>query len=188
MKTKNLTICAFSAAIIALCAWISIPMGIPFTLQTLAIFFICGAFGGKCGCISIAVYLLLGAIGFPIFSNFRGGLGTLFGTTGGYIFGFFISSLILWGTQRWWKNHALRYFVACCIALLACYLCGTLWFLFLSMQNAQPLTISAILMMCVIPFILPDLFKIWIAILLLRRFEIFQKKQQNKNIQKRTSF
>ena len=45
MKTKNLTICAFSAAIIALCAWISIPMGIPFTLQTLAIFFICGAFG-----------------------------------------------------------------------------------------------------------------------------------------------
>lgn len=176
MKTKDLTICAFSAAIIALCAWISIPMGIPFTLQTFAIFFICGAFGAKRGSIAMLIYLLLGSIGFPVFSNFRGGLSVLFGTTGGYIFGFLAGTLILWGLQHWWKANTIRYFISCCIALFVCYLCGTLWFLFLSMQSAQPLTISAILMMCVLPFILPDLFKIWIAILLLYRLKIFKKK------------
>ena len=73
------------AALMAVCAWISIPTpwDVSFTMQTFAIFAAFGLLGGKRGTIALAVYLVLGAVGLPVFSNFRGGVGVLLGTTGG---------------------------------------------------------------------------------------------------------
>ena len=72
MKTREWTQCALAAACIAICSWIAIPMSVPFTLQTFAVFLICIWLGGRSGCISVLLYLLLGAIGLPVFSGFRG--------------------------------------------------------------------------------------------------------------------
>lgn len=84
-STRDLCFCAIGAALIAVCAWISIPADVPFTLQTFAIFAVCGLLGGKRGTVSVLVYLLLGAVGAPVFAGFRGGFASLIGTTGGYI-------------------------------------------------------------------------------------------------------
>ena len=63
-STRDLCFCAIGAALIAVCAWISIPADVPFTLQTFAIFTVCGLLGGKRGTVSVLVYLLLGAVGY----------------------------------------------------------------------------------------------------------------------------
>ena len=62
-STRDLCFCAIGAALIAVCAWISIPADVPFTLQTFAIFAVCGLLGGRRGTVSVLVYLLLGAVG-----------------------------------------------------------------------------------------------------------------------------
>ena len=86
---KNIAYMALFSALTAICSWISIPTLVPFTLQTFAIFLMVGLLGTKRSLLSILIYLLLGAIGLPVFAGFSGGLGMLFGTTGGYLIGFF---------------------------------------------------------------------------------------------------
>ena len=89
MKVRNMALCALFAALMALCAWISIPAGdVAITMQTFALFLTLGVLGGKRGTIAVSIYLLLGIVGLPVFSGFQGGLGTLLGATGGYIAGF----------------------------------------------------------------------------------------------------
>ena len=87
---------ALFAVLLTVCAWISVPLPVPFTLQTFAIFAALGILGGRRGTWAVAVYLLLGAVGLPVFSGFRGGLGALLGTTGGYILGFLALALVYW--------------------------------------------------------------------------------------------
>lgn len=72
---------AVFAVLIAICSWISIPTTVPFTLQTFAIFLAVGVLGGKRGSLSVLIYILLGAVGIPVFAGFSGGFGTLLGST-----------------------------------------------------------------------------------------------------------
>lgn len=71
----SLVYMAMFVAIITVCAQIQIPMTVPFTLQTLGIFMAAAMLGWKRGLISVAVYVLLGAIGVPVFAGFSGGIG-----------------------------------------------------------------------------------------------------------------
>lgn len=97
MKTRDMALIAAFAAVITVCAWISVPAAVPFTLQTFAVFLAVGLLGGKRGTIAVAVYILLGAVGVPVFSGFNGGLGALLGITGGYILGFLAAAAVMWG-------------------------------------------------------------------------------------------
>ena len=82
------------AVLIAVCAWISIPIEIPFTMQTFGVFLALRLLKGKYGTLSILIYILLGAIGAPVFAGFSSGLGILLGPTGGYIIGFLFCGII----------------------------------------------------------------------------------------------
>ena len=88
MKTRELAYTGILAALIAVCSWISIPTAVPFTLQTFAVFLTLGLLGGRLGTLAVTVYLLLGAVGLPVFAGFHGGLGAFLGATGGYLVGF----------------------------------------------------------------------------------------------------
>ena len=99
LRIVDMAYIALFAALMAVCSWISIPATVPFTLQTFAIFAALGLLGGKRGTVAVAVYLLLGAIGVPVFAGFQGGIGALLGTTGGYLLGFLLSALIVWGME-----------------------------------------------------------------------------------------
>ena len=156
-----MVLCSLFAALIAICAWISVPVfDITFTLQTFAIFLTLGLLGGKRGSAAILIYLLLGAAGMPVFSGFRGGIGALAGVTGGYLWGFLAASLVFRALERFGKLPAMI------AAQLVCYLCGSIWFL-LYAGGGLPL----ILLRCVVPFLLPDAAKIALAYILTRRLQ-----------------
>ena len=151
--------CALFAALITLCAWISVPVtDVAFTLQTFGIFLALGLLGGKRGSAAILIYLLLGAAGMPVFSGFRGGIGMLAGVTGGYLWGFLFAGLAYWALERIGK------FPAMIAGLLVCYLCGSLWFYLFSGGG-----LWVILLRCVVPYLPFDAAKIALAYTLSRR-------------------
>lgn len=79
---------------------------------------------------AVFIYILLGAIGIPVFSGFKGGIGALAGTTGGYIVGFLASALLMWGMEKWFgrkKNWVLV--LQMIMGLVVCYAIGTVWFM-----------------------------------------------------------
>ena len=125
MKIKNMALCGMCTALLVLCAWIAIPVGsISFTLQTFGIFLTLGVLGGKRGTLVILVYLLLGAVGVPVFSGFQGGFGTLLGVSGGYLAGFLVCGLVYWLITSLLPQ---RQILAMLAGLLFCYCIGTLW-------------------------------------------------------------
>ena len=154
-----MTLASLFSALLAICAWICIPVSdIGITLQTFGIFLALSLLGGKWGTVSIGIYLLLGAVGMPVFSGFRGGIGVLAGVTGGFLWGFLISGLVYWALERFRRVPAMI------AGLLACYGCGCLWFCFYSGGG-----IGLILLRCVVPFLIPDLVKLYLAGSLARR-------------------
>ena len=181
-RTKEIVLCGLSIALMAVSAWITVPFGpIPFTLQTLAIMFILFALTPKCALISIAGYLVLGAIGLPVFSSFKGGLAALLGPTGGFITGFLIAGGIallagsalkhfslftgeskksFFGTHI--KTGVLATNIAMGVVFLAVlYVFG--WFQLMIVGNLTPEVAFAA---AVAPFVLIDVIKMIAAILL----------------------
>ena len=172
MKAKNMALCGLFTAVLAVCAWLSVPMGdMVITLQTFGIFLTLGLLGGKRGCLAIFVYLLLGAVGVPVFSGFRGGLGALLGTTGGYIFGFMLTALVYWLiTSR--QDTPVTRLIAMILGLILCYGCGSWWYMTRYLSSGS-ITLSIVLLKCVIPYLLPDALKLALAWFLTGRLKRF---------------
>ncbi len=164
-KTKEIIIISLSAALICICSWIQVPSAVPFTLQTFAVFLVSAVLGAKKGVAATLVYILLGAVGLPVFSGFQGGVGTLLGATGGYVFGFVLSALIVGAVAEKKGIKLLPSVLSCVTAMLMCYLVGTLWFAFVYGDG----NISGALSVCVLPFIIPDAIKITLAMIIAKR-------------------
>ena len=162
-RTRDLTAIAACAALMAVCAWIAIPTDPPFTLQTMAVFLAVGLLGGKRGAVAVGLYLVMGAVGLPVFSNFGGGLGVLLGTTGGYILGFLGSALVMWAMERLLGRGAAALFCSMVLGLLVCYVFGTVWYMAVYARSSGPIGLAVALGRCVVPFIVPDLCKIAVA-------------------------
>lgn len=171
LKARDMTQIALFAALIAICAWLSIPATVPFTLQAFAVFLAAGVLGGKNGTLAVLVYLLLGAAGLPVFSGFRGGIGVLLGATGGYLIGFIGTALVMWGVSRLAGDGAIALLLGMAAGLLVCYAFGTAWFLLVYLRTTGPVTLAAVLTWCVFPFIVPDIGKMLLAFLLIRRLK-----------------
>ena len=171
LKTKDLALCALFAALIAVCAWISIPATVPFTLQTFAIFAALGLLGGKRGTVAVAVYLLLGAIGVPVFAGFQGGIGALLGTTGGYLLGFLLTALIEWGMEARFGSKTGVFLLSAVLGILVCYAFGTAWYLVVYARTKGAISLATALGWCVVPFLIPDAVKIALAVLLRGRLK-----------------
>ena len=158
------------AALMAVFSWISIPTVVPFTLQTFGVFLALTLLGGKRGTLAILVYILLGAVGLPVFSGFTGGIGRLLGTTGGYIFGFLATGLIYMLYEKLAEKKSLGLEALVLLAgLFACYVLGTAWFMVVYAGSKGAVSLGTVLGWCVIPFILPDLVKLALALAVGRR-------------------
>ena len=169
---------AISAALITVCSWISIPIGpVPFTLQTLAILAVMLTIGGKRGTIAVAVYLALGAVGVPVFAGFKGGIASFAGPTGGFLVGFVVAGLVFWllekvafkklmkGTVKTWIFGVL----ISVIFELVMYVVGVIWFMTVYAAQTGPVGLATVLGWCVIPFIVPDIVKLVVAVLIAER-------------------
>ncbi len=162
--------------LLACCAWITIPFGeVPFTLQTFGVFMAMRLLGGKWGTVCVAVYIALGAVNAPVFAGFKGGVDVLVGPTGGYIWGFLLTGIVYWASEEVQKRlvkkegKMIRWVVpgvVLAIGLLLCYAFGTLWFINVMSGKGNTYTIGAALMLCVIPYLLPDAAKLVLALIL----------------------
>ena len=158
---------AFLAALMALCAWIAVPLGpVPFTMQSFGFFVALGLLGGRQGTAAYLVYMGLGLIGLPVFAGFSSGPGALFGPTGGYLLGFLLGALAYWAITARLGSRALV--PALLAALLLNYAAGTLWFA-LVYTGSGASTLAEALALCVAPYVLPDLIKLALAVLTIKR-------------------
>ena len=148
---------------------------VPFTLQTMGVFLAVGLLGGKRGTLAVLIYILLGAVGLPVFSGFKGGIGALLGTTGGYIVGFLASALVMWGMEKAFGKAKWVLPVSMVLGLIACYAIGTVWFMVVYARNTGAVGMMTVLGWCVFPFILPDLLKIGLALFLTKALKRFVK-------------
>lgn len=172
---REIAYIALCVSLITVCAWISVPItAIPVTLQTFAVALIGALMGWKRGTIAVAVYILMGLIGIPVFSGFKSGVTALFGATGGYIFGFlflaFLPGLVKSVKIGNKLGRAVMFYIASVIGLAICYFFGTAWFVILNHY-----TVSAALAACVLPFLAPDFIKLTFAALLAVRLEQYIK-------------
>lgn len=174
-RTYNTVYTGIFAVLLAICSWIAVPTVIPFTLQTFGVFLTLLLLGGKYGTITICIYLLLGAVGIPVFSNFGAGLGYLLGSTGGYAAGFIFIGLSVWLFETLWGRKPFAQIVSMLLGLALCYAFGTLWFLHVSMNSGNTSGLLTTLTMCVFPFIIPDLLKLAFAFAISRRLYPFLK-------------
>ena len=165
-RTYDIVYIGMFVVVMAICSWISIPMAVPFTLQTFGVFMAVLVLGGKRGTLAVLVYILAGAIGMPVFSGFKGGAGALLGSTGGYILGFLFTALVMWAIEKFFGNKPVVTIISMLVGLLVCYAFGTAWFMVVYARANGPVGLMTALGWCVFPFIIPDLVKIALAYVL----------------------
>lgn len=163
LSAPDITATALFAALIAICAWISVPAAVPFTMQTFGVFFTAGILGGKRGTAAVAVYILMGIAGLPVFAGFRGGAAVLAGPTGGYIAGFILSALIMWAFEAAGLRTGRWLILSMLTGLLTCYIFGTAWFMTVYTAQNGELSLMSALTLCVFPYVIPDVIKIALA-------------------------
>lgn len=175
LNPQDLAQIGMFVALICVCAWIVIPGTVPFTLQTFAVFLAAALLGCQRGTIAIVTYVLLGVVGAPVFAGFRGGPAVLLDATGGFLIGFVVAvpvvAAIIKVAGR--KAHVLA--GAMLIGQIICYVLGTGWFIVLYAQNNQAVGVMTALMMCVVPYVVPDMVKIALAVLMSRKLFRFVK-------------
>ena len=170
-RTKDMTMIAVMAALICVVGPLTIPFGpIPLTLANFMIYLTAAVLGAKKGPIAVAIYLLLGCVGVPVFSGFTGGLQRLIGVTGGFLLAdipcAFIAGLgVRDGETTPVQKWRLPLFIVLGAAVL--YAFGTAWFvIYKSALMKVPTGIGEALMACVVPFLPADVIKIAAATLL----------------------
>ena len=161
-KAKNkvypLAMTAVMAAVMCVLGPMSIPIGpVPISFTNLVIYLALYILGWKRGTLSYVVYMLIGMVGMPVFSGYSGGMGKLFGPTGGYIIGFIPMAIIAGIVIDKCRNRGVQ-LVAMVVGTAVCYAFGTAWF---CVQAGY--AVGAALGLCVFPFIPGDLAKIVIA-------------------------
>ena len=173
--TLDLVYTSMGVALIAVCSWITIPMTVPFTLQTFAVFAVLLMLGGKRGIMATFIYVLMGAVGIPVFSGFTGGIGILLGNTGGYIIAFILIGLIYMAAIKMFGKKILVEIIALVLGLIVCYVFGTAWFMFIYLRETGEVGLYTVLTWCVFPFIIPDLVKMAMAFVLSKRVRPYIK-------------
>lgn len=148
-KIRNLTYVSLCVAIMAVLSQIAIPVGaVPLTIQSFVVALVGYFLGVKAGLCTVAVYILLGLVGAPVFAGFQGGFHTLISYTGGFIFGY-LPFVILCGIRgKRWQRIALG-----TVGLVLCHLCGTVQYMLLAEMSFWKAALVVSL-----PFLVKDVF------------------------------
>lgn len=182
---REIAYLALGVALLTVCAFITVPVGaIPVTLQTFGVALVGALFGAVRGGIVVSVYFIMGLIGIPVFAGFNAGVTALMGPTGGYLLGFLFSVVIsgLFSSIRV-KNQIAKtavLYVGMIAGLAVCYFFGTLWFVTVfNRGSADPVSVAAALMLCVVPYLLPDAVKLFFAAILGVKLKPYVKFRKN---------
>ncbi len=162
-KTQTMVQIGLITAITCILAPFSIPIPfspVPISLTVLVLYISAYILGSKRGTLSYFIYLLLGAIGLPIFSGFEGGFGKMLGPTGGYLIGFlFLISVAGFIIERYPDNKVFHIF-GMVVGTAICYTFGTIWLSYqLDLNFMQGLSIG------VLPYLIGDGIKMAVAVI-----------------------
>lgn len=170
-KLKNTVLISLFTAIIAVCSLITLPFPVPFTLQTLGLFSALLVLGGRNGTISTALYIAVGLVGLPVFSGFSAGIGHLMGATGGYVIGFLFTALAYWLITAIFGNKTIAKICGLGAGLVLCYASGVIWYSAVYLRDTSLSAIASALTVGVVPFIIPDIIKLTVAIFIDRKLK-----------------
>lgn len=160
-NTKKLVMTGLCAAILCVVSPFVIPLPIspvPVSLAPCAIFISAFILSPLQCTVSVMIYLILGAVGLPVFAGFMGGLGVLAGPTGGYLVGYMAAAFIASLFNIKFKKIYM-YIIGMILGLAVMYLVGTVWF-----SVSQDISFVSALMVCVIPYLVGDILKITAAL------------------------
>ena len=178
MKVKGMILAALFAAVTAVLAQISVPVpvsAVPFSLGIVGVYLSGALLAPKEALISQLIYILLGVVGLPVFSQFRGGFSVLAGPTGGYLFVYPVMALIISAICAKAKKRSFPVLLVSMLpALAVCYTAGSLWLAFIS-----GITVPAAFAAGALPFIIPDIVKIILSSLLAAALYRALRKQLN---------
>lgn len=161
MSNRQVARCGVCIALLSVSAWVTVPLGpVPFTLQTFALALLPQVMRTRDALFTVVVYLLLGAVGVPVFSGFQGGFGVLMGPTGGYLLGFAVGMPVAGAVAHAGVLPRRARGVAAGIALLAVsYVLGTF-----QLMNVYGIDAPAALAVAVAPFVVPDAAKVALSV------------------------
>ena len=171
-SVRDMCYCACFSALLAVCAWISIPVAAThITFQTFGIFLALLTLGGFRGSVAVGLYLLLGAIGLPVFAGFKGGPHMFAMPSGGFLIGFMLTCLLYWAISAEFTPQKWGKVIAMAVAILPCYLLGIFrMFMFYSV-TVEPRTY----VLTAVTFLLPDCLKFLLAWYVSKRLKRFVK-------------
>lgn len=163
MRTKNMIECAIFAALLCVFCIMTIPIGpVPVSMAYFAVMFTAVVLGARKGMVAVAVYILIGIAGLPVFSGFRSGLGVIAGPTGGYLWSYIIMALFIGAftrkvsEKRFWA--VVKIFCVCVVGIAIGYCFGTAQFML-----AQRVGVIEAVTICVLPFVPFDIVKAAVA-------------------------
>lgn len=162
ISVKQMSLAAIMTAVTCILSPISLNIGpVPISLGTFAVSLSVCILGRNLGMLSYLLYLLLGFVGLPVFSNYGAGVEKLLGPTGGYLIGMIFLAFIGGFAVEKFSKSPIKQYLGLMLGIAFCYLLGTLWLgKVLSMDFGKALSVG------VIPFILPDAIKVLLALVL----------------------
>jgi biotin transport system substrate-specific component len=154
----RLTAVLFSVILVSLGAFVRIPLPftpVPLTLQTFFVLLSAGLLGRKLGLTAQLSYVLLGALGLPVFTNAAAGLSYFFSPTAGYLAGFILATFFVSGAIRSVKNNPLSVLLVFYTGSMIILLSGSIW-----LKLALGISLSQALAIGCLPFVPGDLLKV----------------------------
>ena len=153
----SITMCGVMTALLCIIAPLTImlPGGVPITLANMILYLTVYLLGGMYATACCGIYLLLGIVGLPVFSNYGSGIAKVVGPTGGYLLGYLFVTVIMGGIMHLGKRKLWSAILGMVLGLAVLYAFGTIWFM-ISCKATLKYTLSV----CVYPFLALDAAKI----------------------------
>ena len=159
ISVRDMVFAAVFCALLCAVSPFSFAFGpVPLTFATLVIYLAAGTLRWKIAMLSVVLYILMGIIGLPVFTNFEGGFHKVAGVTGGFIIGYIPCAFATGFITEVFKKRIWSYILGMVIGTVLLYTCGTAWFAY---QTGSSFAIS--LTLCVTPFLIGDSIKIALA-------------------------
>ncbi len=172
-SVKDMALCALFAAFCCVCSILTLPIGaVPLSFATFGVMATTMILGEKRAIISVFLFVLLGVIGLPVFSGMNGGVGVIAGPTGGYIYSYILMVPIVGLASKCLNktvSSGMFTMLGCFAAMFVNYLVGTIHFMIVADLTSK--SFVSIIMTCVLPFVVGDILKSILAIIIAPRLK-----------------
>ena len=172
-SVKDMVLCALFTAVCCICSMVTLPIGVvPISLATFGVMATTMILGEKRAIISVVLFVVMGAAGLPVFSGMQGGLSAIIGPTGGYIYSYiFMVPIVGLASKCLNKTLSSGMFtmLGCLAAMFVNYLVGTIHFMVVS--DMPDKSFVSLFLTCVLPFVLVDIVKSILAIIIAPRLK-----------------